>query len=213
MDRFRIQQTWMKIRDALISHQSKELGVFLFFFVVSAGFWLLQTLDESFETEVVVSLELTDVPDDVVITTPLPSHVAVTVRDKGAQLVRYWNHDFQPISISFSQYDTGMANGRVRVAQSDVLKAVQERLLSTSKVQGLHPDTLEFYYNHGLHDSRPVTVAGTVETNPHFYLLNLTTSPSEIQVYASSSILDTLTTVYTMPLNITGLQENVTQRE
>ena len=212
MDRYQLRQFGDQMRNSLLSNRSKEFGVFLFFFVVATGFWILQTLDETFETEVLIPMELTDVPEEVVITTPLPDHLTVTVRDKGAVLVRYWNADIQPISLSFPQYDTGLANGHVRITQSEIQKAVNERLISTSKVQTIHPDTIEFYYNHGLHGTRPVQVTGNVETSPHFYLLDVTVNPSEVTVYAPAATLDTMTSVQTIPLHIKDLSENVTRK-
>ena len=60
---------------------------FLFFFFVSAAFWLLQSLNETFDVELKVPLKLENVPSDVVITSDLPSDLNVMVRDKGTVLV------------------------------------------------------------------------------------------------------------------------------
>lgn len=195
---------------ALLSRGNHEFFVFLFFLLLSAIFWLLQTLDETFETDIAIQLELTDVPEDVVITSSLPNELRVTVKEKGTALVRYWRHDMPPVQLSFHDYDNGMTNGRVRVPQADVLKAVQERLFSTTKVQSIHPDTLEFYYNHGMHTTVPVSITGEVEANPRFYLLDVQTEPSEVEVFASMLTLDTLKSVPTEPVSLTDLQENTT---
>ena len=210
MDWYRAKVRWRQLCDFLFSRRSREFSVFLFFLVVAAGFWLLQTLDETFETEVRVPIELTDVPEDVVITTPLPSQLHVTVRDRGTMLIRYWRHSVDTLRFSFGEYDGGTVNGRVRIPQADVQKLLQERLLGTTKVQAIRPDTLEYYYNHGLNATVPVVVAGEVDTNPHYYLLDVQTSPSEVQVFASAATLDTLTAVRTIPVSLTDLQENTT---
>ncbi|MBQ8969390.1 MAG: YbbR-like domain-containing protein [Bacteroidaceae bacterium] len=170
----------------------------------------MQTLDETFETEIVVPLELVDVPEEVVVTTPLPDQLRVTVKEKGTTLLRYWNHKIPPVQIPFPDYDNGTANGRVRLSPSEIQKAVQERLFSSSKVQSIRPDTLEFYYNHGMHAMVPVVVTGEVETNPRFYLMELQTDPADVKVFAASSTLDTLTAVRTVPVSLTDLKENTT---
>ncbi|MBP5380698.1 MAG: YbbR-like domain-containing protein [Bacteroidaceae bacterium] len=205
---FRIQAVGQYIHDFLLSKQSKKFGVFLFFLAVSAVFWLLQTLDETFDREIIVPVELTNVPEDVVITTPLPEQLVVTIRDKGATLVRYWRHDIAPIEVSFPDYDEGTVNGKVRILHSEILKQVQERLLGSSKVQIIRPDTIEYYYNHGLNAMVPVVIQGDVEANPHYYLLDVTASPSEARVYAAASVLDTLKAIYTHPVSMKDLQEN-----
>ncbi|MBR4758285.1 MAG: YbbR-like domain-containing protein, partial [Bacteroidaceae bacterium] len=87
----------------------------------------------------------------------------------------------------------------------------QERLLGSSKVQSIRPDTIEYYYNHGLNAMVPVVIQGDVETNPHYYLLDVTASPSEVRVYAAASVLDTLKAVYTHPVSMKDLQENTSE--
>lgn len=210
MDQLRVKKFGVRLRRLLFSSKSREFSVFLFFLAVSAGFWLLQTLDETFEMEIAVPLRLADVPDEVVITTPLPDKLHVTVRDKGTILMRYWHKSLDSISLSFADYDNGMINGRVRVPQADVLKSIQGLLAASTRVQAIHPDTIEFFYNHGMNAVFPVAMVGEVETNAHYYLLDVTISPSEVKVFAPASTLDTLTSVRTMPVSLTDLKETTT---
>lgn len=210
MDRYRMLALWRHVRNFLLGAKSKDFFIFLFFFAVASVFWLLQALDEISETEVIVPIELTDMPDDVVVTSPLPDHLVVSVKDKGSVLLRYLRHKMPPMHLSFADYDNGSAYGHVIISPSVIQKTIQERLAGTSRIQSVRPDTLEFYYNHGLHATVPVVIAGDVDTNPLYYLLDLHTSPSEVKVYASASTLDTLSAVSTMPVNLTDLQESTT---
>ena len=210
MDGLRVKNGWRRLCNFLFSHKSRELLVFLFFLAVSAGFWLSQTLDETYETEVRVPLLLTDIPEEVVITTPLPAQLTVGVRDRGTMLARYWQNEIDTLRLSFSDYDNGQVNGRVHIPQADVLKQLRSRLLGTTKVLTVRPDTLEYYYNHGLHATVPVVLTGEVEPNSHFYLRDVQISPSEVDVFASAAVLDTLTAARTVPLALTDLQESTT---
>ena len=63
--RYGIVKVWVRIKNLLFGKKSHDFFVFLFFFVVSAGFWLLQTLNETFETEISIPLELKNVPETV----------------------------------------------------------------------------------------------------------------------------------------------------
>ena len=47
-----------KTRNFLLTEKFREFLVFLFFVVVSSGFWVLQTLDGKFETEFSIPLKL-----------------------------------------------------------------------------------------------------------------------------------------------------------
>ena len=207
-DQYRIQTLWKNTKDFLLGAKSKEFLVFLFFFFLSSVFWLLQMLDDTFENELKVSLELVDVPEDVVITSSLPDELRVVVKDKGTALLRYWRHDIAPIQVSFEDYFNGESSGTVRITQSDIQKVVQTRLFSTTRIQTIRPDTLEFFFNHGRHATVPVVMVGDVETNPSFYLSEVQLSPSEVRVFAPASVLDTLTAVRTMPISLKDLKEN-----
>ena len=88
--RYGIVKVWVRIKNLLLGKKSHDFFVFLFFFVVSFGFWLLQTLNETFETEISVPLELKNVPDNVHITTGLPSQVNITVRERGTTLLHFF---------------------------------------------------------------------------------------------------------------------------
>ncbi len=208
MTKYRLRPFWRKLHEILFSPKSKEFVLFLFFVFVAGVFWCLQALDETAEYEFDVPLELQEVPDGVVITSPLPESVTISVRDRGTNLVGLWRNKLQPVGVRFSDYE-GSANsyGRARVPQTDVIKILQSQLPGTAKIQYVRPDTLEFYYNHGLHKSVPVRVKGNVETSPEFYLLEVAANPAQAVVYASSAILDTLSCVYTETMKMEGLKE------
>ena len=72
-----------KIRTFLLSDKCRECLVFLFFVLVSFCFWMLQTLDESYQTEFKVPLRLKNVPKEVVLTSDFPSEVRIRVEDRG----------------------------------------------------------------------------------------------------------------------------------
>jgi len=211
MDKYRIVTILKKTWNFLASPGSKEFFVFLFFLALSALFWGLQTLDETLEKEVSIPLCLVDVPQDVVLISPLPEKLTVRVRDKGTSLIHYLRHDVDTIAISFSAYESNAINGRVRLQNSDIQKMVQQRLLSTSKVQSISPDTVEYFYNRGLYKSVPVRVDGRIKASPEYYLMDVSSSPSEIKVYASASILDTLSAIYTLPVNMEDISGNTSE--
>ena len=78
-----------QLKDFLLSEKSREFFIFLFFFFVAGGFWLLQTLNNDYETEFSVPVRLRNVPDNVVITSEPVSKLHVRVKDKGTALLNY----------------------------------------------------------------------------------------------------------------------------
>ena len=121
MDSVQFKKYYTAVKNFLLGPKNKEFLIFLFFFFVSAAFWLLQSLNETFDVELKVPLKLENVPSDVVITSDLPSDLNVMVRDKGTVLVRYiYGTEQVPVRVDYKDYDKGNASGRVSVTLLDL---------------------------------------------------------------------------------------------
>lgn len=207
-----LAKIWVRIRNIFFGKKSHEFFVFLFFFVVSAGFWLLQTLNETFETEISVPLALKNVPEKVHITTELPSQIHITIRDRGTTLLRFFRYTVQnALEVDFEKYDAGVTNARVQIPIVDVQRLIQSQLGVTSRIISVRPDTLEYYYNRGVSRRLPVKVCGSIGASPQNYIQSLSLSEDSIMVYAPNNVLDTMQYAYTQAVNLLGLKENVTQ--
>lgn len=197
---------------SLLREKGRDMLLFAFFFVVSLGFWLLQKLNDTFEAQIRVPLELVGVPEGTIITSPLPSEVVVTVMDRGTNLFRYMQRSkaLTPIRLDFSAYDNGSAASKVSVPLADVQRAFQQQMASSTQVQQLRPSKFEFHYNRGMCRRLPVKYTGTVSTVQQNYLQGVTISPDSVMVYAPSSILDTMQYAYTVRHDVTGLDRTST---
>ncbi len=107
-----------KVKNFLLSEKSREFFIFLFFFVIAAGFWLLQTLNGDYETEFSLPVRLKEVPDNVVITSEPSSELRIRVKDKGTVLLNYMlSKSFYPIVLNFSDYKTAAHYVRIPSSQ------------------------------------------------------------------------------------------------
>lgn len=196
--------------DMLFGTKSHELLVFCFFLAVSFGFWLLQALNETLEREVQVSLQLENVPSDVVIIDSLPTAVSVTLQDKGLALARHsFSSLFRPnrVKIDFTKYETGLNEAEVYISAYD-MEQMLDRVFSTStEIKSCRPDTLHFSYNHGMSRTLPVRLAGKVKTSPQNYIQSIRVEPDSVRVFAPAAILDTMRAVYSETFLIEGLHE------
>ena len=57
-----------KVRNLLLRILNKQFLIFLFFLILSSVFWLIMTLNETYEKEMTIPLRLAGVPRKVVIT-------------------------------------------------------------------------------------------------------------------------------------------------
>lgn len=186
--------------------------VFAFFLVISAGFWVLQKLDDTFEADLRVPLELVGVPNGTIITAPLPEEVRITIQDRGTNLFNYKRHSkgIQPIRLDFSVYDNGSVAGKASVAATDVQRAFQQQMSSSTQVLRMTPSKFEFHYNRGMSRRVPVKFIGRVATVQQNYLQQITFNPDSVTVYAPKPLLDTLRYAYTISQDFTELAKTST---
>ena len=212
MDRERLRLFGENLKNFLNSKLSREVLVFAFFFAVSAGFWLLQTLHEDYEMEVEIPMTLQNVPVGIVITEELPEQIVVKVKDRGSTLFRYylWQH-LPTLEIDFASHDQGSSFGHVVLTHAEIQKLVAQRLQPSSRIVGVHPDTLDYYYTRGVQKKLPVEFRGKVETSSVYYLESLNISPDTVTIWGDKALLDSMTSVFTVMTNITNLSENVEQ--
>lgn len=170
--------------------------IFLFFLAISAGFWLIMTLNETYEREIKVPLHLTGVPNNVVITDPLPDSVRVVVRDKGYALVPYYYSDaIRPVNLLFSSYAKSMGKGSI--SASELQKLIRSMLYGSTTIVSLKADKLDFTYNYGISKRVPIVFDGQAKTDDNYYLSRLVCKPESATVYASQQVLDSIKEVYT----------------
>lgn len=197
-----------RLRRVLLALISKEFLVFLFFLFISGIFWLLMTLNETYEKEVMIGMRMVNVPKNVVIINDVPQTLRVTIRDKGYTIGKYVFGDMlRPVSIDFSNYANGKGYGIVPA--SDIQKQVYLQLNKSTKVVGMKPEKVEFYYNFGRHKRVPVKMTGHVVPDNSFYLSKVIYSPDSVDVYASKSLLDSIQTAYTTWKYVKGLSDTV----
>lgn len=212
MDAVEFRRFADSVKAFFLRKASREALVFVVFLLVSAGFWLLQTMNETYETEFSIPLRLTNIPEGTVVTTDLPEQLHVTLRDRGMVLWRYsWNSK-RPLDIDFSSRDNGSNYGRVVVSHSEVQKQLLSVLEPTTQISNVRPDTLEYYYTRGKKKRVAVRFNGRVETAPLYYLAGLNWEPDSVTVWADESMLDSLTCVTTMQTTITDLSETTVRQ-
>ena len=196
------------VRNFLFSRTNGEFLIFLFFLALSGIFWLLMTLNETYEKEIVVPVRITNIPEDIMLTSEELDTARVTIRDRGLLLLSYmFGDDLKAIDANFKNHENGDGTGSISTA--DLSKLIQRRLSSSAKITNVKPDKLLFYYNTGAHKRVPVRWRGRVIPEHLYFLSNVSYSPDSVTIYASEERLDSIRTVYTEPLNHVGFRDTL----
>lgn len=206
----RYQELKKKFGNFLHSPQCREFLLFLFFVFIASTFWVLQTLNEDYETEVTIPLRIKNVPDNVIITTPPPSHLTLSVKDKGTVLINYMvGKGFVPLTLDFNEYTT--KSNHIRILTSEFEKRILSQLAISTKLQSVSPDTLELIYTQEKGKKLPVRMEGTATAERQYYIAGRHIRPDSVMVYAPKGILDTLTCIYTEPLRVEHIVDTLRQ--
>lgn len=197
-----------KTRSFLLSAKSREFLFFLFFVFVSFCFWLLQILNETYQTEFKIPLRLKNVPKEVVMISEIPSEIRVKVEDRGTILLNYMlGRTFFPATFDFADYEN--KGTRVVIPSSELSKKIATQLNGTTRILAIRPDTVDFIYTKGTAMKVPVAVNTEVTTGRQYYVSDVKCNPDSVTVYAPEESLKNILTAYTQPIDLEDITDTV----
>lgn len=186
---------------------SKEILIFIFFLILSSIFWLILTLNETYEREIKVTIKIKGIPKNIVLTSNETDTLRVVVRDKGWMLMRYLYEKNRNINIVFKNYDHG--NGYGVVPASDVKRMINQQLEMSTSISSVKPDRWEFFYNNGERKRVPVRWTGRVIPEQLYFISHVQYWPDSVDIYSSREKLDSINVVYTEMLNYVGFRDTL----
>ena len=202
------KQIWQTAKDFMFSRANREFLVFLFFLALSGIFWLLLTLNETYEKEYAVPVAITNIPKNAVLTSEETDTVRVTIRDKGYTLMTYLYGDIiNKLNMNFHNYSHN--NGTGIVTSQDIQKQLYLQLASGSRITSVKPEKLEFFYNYGAKKKVPVRWSGRVIPEELYFISRVSYSPDSVLIYASDQKLDSINMVYTEQLNYANFRDTL----
>ena len=211
MPRNVIRNITVMIRDFLFSKINKEFLIFLFFLVLSTTYWFMSVLNDTMEKEIIVPVQLKDIPDNAIILTDETVPIRVTVRDKGYTVAAYlFGEQLSTVKIPFSAYAKGTQ--KCVVSNSELSRIISSQLFSSTKVLSIKPERLEFPYNQGQHKRIPVRLIGNVKPAESYHLARIALQPDSVTVYSSQETLDNLEYAITEVVNISNFSDTIQRK-
>ena len=186
---------------------SKEILIFIFFLILSGIFWFILTLNETYEREIKVTMQIKGIPKNVVLTSNEIDTLRVVVRDKGWMLIRYLYDKNRNINISYKNYDRG--NGYGIASASDVKRLINQQLEMSTTISSVKPDRIEFFYNNGERKRVPIRWAGRVIPEQLYFISHVQYWPDSVDIYSSKEKLDSISAIYTEALNYVGFRDTL----
>lgn len=204
-----LERIFKFIKHSLSKFSGKEFLIFLVCLATSGVFWLMMTLNETYEVEFPVPVHLVGVPKNVVMTSDMSDTARVTIRDKGFAILLYeTSSKFHPLRLNFSTY-ANKKTGHGTVPLTDIQRFVRQQLYGSSVITALKLDEQDFYFNFGLNKRVRIHLAGDIEPASTYYLAHVQITPDVATVYASRELLSKIDGISTEELNITNFDDTV----
>lgn len=90
-----------KVSTALRSSRGKDVLTYLMFVAVAFVFWVFLSLDTEVQRDFEVPLEIVEIPDSVTLIGNVPSEMAVSVKGKDSQLLRFLWGKMSPVKFKW----------------------------------------------------------------------------------------------------------------
>ena len=134
------------VRGFLFTLVNKEFLIFLIFLMLSGIFWLLMTLNETYEMEFRIPIKVVNIPKNVVLTSEDTDTVKVTLRDKGLVLMGYeYGEALRPLHANFKTYAKSGSSFVIPVG--DIQRQLHLQLSASTKIYAVKSDSEELIYN------------------------------------------------------------------
>ena len=196
------------IRDFLFSAANKEFLIFLFFLIASGGFWLLLSLNEDTDQELLVPIRLTNVPKNVVVTTNVEDTLHVNVRDKGFFIMAYvYGGKLKPIEIDFTKYTD--ENKKSTISAADIQRMLYQMMYKSTKITSVRPDHFDIVYTFGHSKKVPVKMNGRVDPGESHYLASVKFWPDSVLIYADDAKLDSIKEAFTESIYLQNFSDTL----
>ena len=207
----KLQGIFPIVRNLLSSTVNKEFLIFLFFLALSGVFWLMMTLNETYEKEMRIPVHIVNVPQNVVLTSDSVDTVKVSLSDKGFVLLGYMYGDgLRPLKVNFKNYMRSTGTGSVTAAE--LQRMMYQQLSASTKITSTKPDRLEYFFNYGLHKRVPLRWSGRVIPEHLYFISHTEYETDSVDIYASQEKLDSINIVYTEPLNYANFRDTLSVR-
>ena len=182
------------IKDFFKKLKGNNLLPFLFFLLVSCCLWLLQVLNEDYETDIPFTVSILNVPEGIELVDGNEAEVLVRLNDRGTVLSKYKIGKSHSLTVDFADFKH--RGGTLCLPVSQLKKQIAGVVESTTSIVHYHDDTLyvEVVQSRKL---LPVKFNGKIDAADHYEISSITIDPVEVMVSAMPDRLEEMEFVET----------------
>lgn len=188
---------------------NKRVYMFLFFLSISIILWLLIKLRYEYVSTITYKVNISELPDNKVVVEPDSLSATVRVRALGYNLLRYKLFKYyKPLVASAEGYVS--INGMSYILLSRQLERFSSQLGADLTLLAVSPDTLYFQLSDVV--QKRVTVKPDLKiayAKQFMQAGSYIVTPAKVKVKGPASVIDTLNFIYTQPLVLENISDNI----
>ena len=195
--------------DKLNIFNYKTLNNFLIFLLISILFSTIVKLTKVHTKSISYKINLTDIPDDKIITNQSVDSIKITVSSFGFDFVKYYLSD-QAINISSKDiFDNSKS---YVITQSNSYSRIDNFITPKFELISINIDSLFFNYDRLKTKNVPVVLNSSINFSQGFdYFENFTIIPDSISVIGPELVLESINTITTKKLILDNLKSSINE--
>ena len=195
--------------DKLNIFNYKTLNNFLIFLLISILFSTIVKLTKVHTKSISYKINLTDIPDDKIITNQSVDSIKITVSSFGFDFVKYYLSD-QAINISSKDiFDNSKS---YVITQLNSYSQIDNFITPKFELISINIDSLFFNYDRLKTKNVPVVLNSSINFSQGFdYFENFTIIPDSISVIGPELVLESINTITTKKLILDNLKSSINE--
>lgn len=203
----KFKRIYTKVNEGLRTSQGRNILTFFVFLAISTVFWLLLALNDDVQKDFSLPVELENFPEDVTLISGYSPMLNVTIKDKGAVLMKYsWGG--KP-SIKLKYEDFGQrADSVLFLNPSKLNSAVRSLFGNTPGILAIRPDSLQLCYTTNPGVKVAIAVDANIRTLPQYaYSGHPLCSTDSVTIYSNSPARYNIRSIPTKPIVLADLTD------
>lgn len=208
-EKFKKIRFLIKVRSSFRGKRKRELLTFLFFIFISSFFWVINFLKEPVEVDLLLPVRIVNVPRDILVTSELPKHIRVKIKDKGAVAFSYKFRHVMP-SCDLDYGDMAQSKGSVFIKSDQIAEQLHNIFATSVQIISYTPDAFSISFSRGESKKVPVYLVKSIQTAASYgFNGKISCNPTHVTVYGPAAKLAEITGVYTLPLLLRNEKDTV----
>ena len=190
--------------------RTTQVVTFLFFVFLSAIFWFIQSLQMRFPYVLHIPITYDSIPPEVGLESHLPEFIEVSLEDEGNHILEYSIRGVNPITLHLKQHK-GVNQGFSLTAAA-LTQEVRKRLSSSARITTISPSSIDVSAYHRARKIVPIVVGQLPLVTQGYSLGEVELTPSEVTIFASAKLLDSIRFIRTAPFEEQILETTTTTK-